>query len=57
MKNIKDRIFKLFLFIALVWVPIALSFQVYIIYLNFTNQKQEVNKIVDRIEIVADKMR
>lgn len=57
MKNLKERFFKLFLLIALVWVHLALIFDVYMLYLHFSDQEAKMGKIINKIEVVTEKMR
>jgi hypothetical protein len=57
MGKLKEKIFNSFLYLALVWVHIALAFQVYMLYLHFTEQEAKMGLIIDKIETVADKLR
>ena len=50
MGKLKEKIFKLLLFIGLVWVHIALIFDVYMLYLHFTDQEAKMGFIFDKID-------
>lgn len=50
MGKLKEKIFNSFLYLALVWVHIALAFQVYMLYLHFTDQEAKMGLIVDKID-------
>jgi len=50
MEKLKDKIFKLLLFFGLVWVHIALIFDVYMLYLHFTDQEAKMGFIFDKID-------
>ena len=50
MEKLKEKIFNLLLFIGLVWVHIALIFDVYMLYLHFTDQEAKMGFIFDKID-------
>ncbi len=50
MGKLKEKIFKLLLYFGLVWVHIALIFDVYMLYLHFTDQEVKMGLIIDNIE-------
>lgn len=45
--NIADRILSIFLFAGLIWVSLALSFQVYMVYLQFAGKIETTQKIAN----------
>ncbi len=49
MGKLKEKIFKLLLYFGLVWVHIALIFDVYMLYLHFTDQEAKMGMIIDKI--------
>jgi len=57
MEKLKDKIFKLLLFFGLVWVHIALLFDVYMLYLHFTDQEDKMGFIFDKIDNYISIMR
>jgi hypothetical protein len=57
MEKLKDKIFKLLLFFGLVWVHIALIFDVYMLYLHFTDQEDKMGLIFDKIDNYISIMR
>ena len=57
MEKLKDKIFKLLLFFGLVWVHIALIFDVYMLYLHFTDQEDKMGFIFDKIDNYISIMR
>ncbi len=50
MGKLKEKIFKLLLYFGLVWVHIALIFDVYMLYLHFTDQEAKMGLIIDKID-------
>ena len=50
MQKLKNRAFETFLYFALVWVHIALIFDIYMLYLHFTNQETKMGFIIDKID-------
>ena len=57
MGKLKDKIFKSLLFFALVWVHIALIFDVYMLYLHFSDQEAKMGLIFDKIDNFTSIMR
>lgn len=49
MQKIKNRAFETFLYFVLVWVHIALIFDIYMLYLHFTDQERRMGFIIDKI--------
>jgi len=57
MGKLKEKIFKLLLYFGLVWVHIALIFDVYMLYLHFTDQEDKMGLIFDKIDNYISIMR
>ncbi len=49
LKNIGEKLFKLYLCFVGVWVISALCFQIFFIYLHFSNQEELAGKISNEI--------
>ena len=54
MKRFFDNLFKVYVYLVLVWVILALSFDGYMIYLHFSNQEQTMREINDEFYIRFD---
>lgn len=50
MGKLKEKLFNSFLYLALVWVHIALIFDVYMLYLHFTDQEAKMGFVFDKID-------
>jgi len=50
MLKLKNRIFESLLYFALVWVHIALIFDIYMLYLHFTDQEAKMSSVFDKID-------
>lgn len=53
-KKVGEIFFKTYLTFVLVWVFTALSFQVYMVYLEFSGQDEKINKVVNELTIRVD---
>ena len=57
MKNIKTNLFNFLLLATVTLVVISISFQIYMFYLHFTNQDNDIIIIVNEIDRIVDKIR
>jgi hypothetical protein len=48
-KNIGDNLFKVYLGLVGLWLVFALSFQIFGVYLHFTNQEERARNISNQI--------
>lgn len=49
LKNIGETLFKGYLVLIFVWIGFALSFQIFGVYLHFTNQEERAQNISNQI--------
>lgn len=54
MKNIGQKLFQVYLVLVGVWIVFALSFDIYMTYLHFTDQDQTIRTIVDTLDRSLD---
>jgi len=54
LKNIGQKLFQIYLVIVMVWIVFALSFDIYMTYLHFSNQDQTIRTIVDTLNVTLD---
>jgi hypothetical protein len=54
MKNIGQKLFQVYLVLVGVWIVFALSFDIYMTYLHFTDQHQTIRTIVDTLDRSLD---
>lgn len=50
MQKIRNRAFETFLYFVLVWVHIALIFDIYMLYLHLSDQDAKMGFIFDKID-------
>jgi len=54
MKRFLNELFKVYIYLVFVFVLCALSFDVYMIYLEFSNQEQKMREITNEFDIRFD---
>ena len=49
LKNIGNKLFQFYIYLVLIWVTFALGFQIFGVYLHFTNQEERMRDISNKI--------
>ena len=57
MKNLKEKVLNVLLFLSLIWVISALSFNTYMMYLHFSDQNEKIKLITKKLDNQVDKIR
>jgi hypothetical protein len=57
MKNFKEKVLNVLLYLSLIWVLSALSFNTYMMYLHFSDQNEKIKAIVSKLDNQVDKIR
>jgi hypothetical protein len=57
MKNFKSKVLNVLLYLSLIWVLSALSFNTYMMYLHFSDQNEKIKFIVRKLDNQVDKIR
>ncbi len=54
LKTLGDRIFQFYIYLVMVWIIFALGFQIFGVYLHFTNQEDLARQISNEISWKID---
>jgi hypothetical protein len=57
MKNFKSKVLNVLLYLSLIWVVSALSFNTYMMYLHFSDQNEKIKLITRKLDNQVDKIR
>ena len=57
MKNFKEKVLNVLLYLSLIWVVSALSFNTYMMYLHFSDQNEKIKLITRKLDNQVDKIR
>lgn len=57
MKNFKEKVLNVLLYLSLIWVVSALSFNTYMMYLHFSDQNDKIKLITRKFDNQVDKIR
>lgn len=54
LKNVGNKLFQVYLYLVMVWITFALGFQLFGIYLHFSNQEDLARQISNEISWKID---
>ena len=57
MKNLKEKVLNVLLYLSLIWVVSALSFNTFMMYLHFSDQNDKIKLITRKLDNQVDKIR
>lgn len=57
MKKLQQKILYFFLYFAMIWVTIALSFDTYMLFLHFSDQNEKIKVVTNKMDEAIDKIR
>ena len=57
MKNLKEKVLNVLLYLSLIWVLSALSLNTFMMYLHFSDQNDKIKAIVIKLDNQVDKIR
>jgi hypothetical protein len=57
MRKLQQKILYFFLYFAMIWVTIALSFDTYMLFLHFSDQNQKIKVVTNKMDEAIDKIR
>ena len=57
MRQLEQKILYFLLYFAMIWVTIALSFDTYMLFLHFSDQKEKIKVVTNKMDKAIDKIR
>jgi len=57
MRKLEQKILYFLLYFAMIWVTIALSFDTYMLFLHFSDQKEKIKVVTNKMDKAIDKIR